>query len=291
MSVLSKASQQSASQMKRRLTPESTPSFLLSSAPPSRIFPITNIAKRSRFFYRREIEKNCSTGVESAESAKNVGSAKNAKNDVKIVPTLGALMVLQGFMLMPAQAANADKTGQRVLMIEMTPALCNIQPTRTRMRQCLEGYSLTVSGLDMGYGEHCGRGSVPRLTPLQLKVVNRIMPDTAVRSQVWQRYGACSPLSAASYFRQITNYAGSLKLPNELNTGNSYTVSKSRFIGQMTRLNKGMSSNSIDLVCQVGKRRQSVLTDIHVCYEGNDFGTCHSKVDSCGSQFIISGGQ
>ena len=115
LSVLSKASQQSASQMKRRLTPESTPSFLLSSAPPSRIFPITNIAKRSRFFYRREIEKNCSTGVESAESAKNVGSAKNAKNDVKIVPTLGALMVLQGFMLMPAQAANADKTGQQGL--------------------------------------------------------------------------------------------------------------------------------------------------------------------------------
>ena len=96
-----------------------------------------------------------------------------------------ALLLLQGVMVLPAQAASAAKTGQRVLMIEMTPALCSLQPTRARMRQCLEGYSLTVSGLDMGYGERCGRGSEPRLTPLQLKVVNRIMPDTTVRTQAW----------------------------------------------------------------------------------------------------------
>ena len=205
--------------------------------------------------------------------------------------SIGALVMLQGIMMMPVHAASAVKSGQRVLMIEMTPALCSIQPTRARMRQCLEGYSLTVSGLDMGYGERCGRGSEPRLTPLQLKVVNRIMPDTTVRSQAWQRYGACSPLSTSSYFRQITNYAGALKLPNELNTGNSYTVSKSRFISQMTQLNSGMSSNSIDLICQAGSRRQSTLTDIHICYEGSEFGTCHNVVNNCGSKFVISGGK
>lgn len=218
-------------------------------------------------------------------------ASKHRVGSIKATMSFGALLLIQGVVLLPAQAANTVKTGQRVLMIEMTPALCNMQPTRSRMRQCLEGYSLTVSGLDMGYGERCGRGSEPRLTPLQLKVVNRIMPDTTVRSQTWQRYGACSPLSASSYFRQITNYAGGLKLPNELNTGNSYTVSKSRFVSQMTRLNSGMSSNSVDLICQEGSRRQSILTDIHVCYEGGDFGTCHDVVDSCGSKFIISGGR
>lgn len=202
-----------------------------------------------------------------------------------------ALLLLQGAMVLPAQAASAAKTGQRVLMIEMTPALCSLQPTRARMRQCLEGYSLTVSGLDMGYGERCGRGSEPRLTPLQLKVVNRIMPDTTVRTQAWQRYGVCSPLSASNYFRQITNYAGDLKLPSELNTGNSYTVLKSRFVGQMTRLNSGMSADSVDLICQAGARRQMVLTDVHVCYEGSAFGTCSNVVDNCGSKFIISGGK
>ncbi|MGM8910022.1 ribonuclease T2 [Psychrobacter sp. 1U1] len=201
------------------------------------------------------------------------------------------LILLQGIFLLPAQAANAIQSNQRVLMIEMTPALCNLQPSRARMRQCLEGYSLTVSGLDMGYGERCGRGSDPRLTPLQLKVVNRIMPDTTVRSQAWQHHGACSPLSASSYFRQITNYAGVLKLPSELNTGNSYTVSKSRFISQMTRLNSGMSSASVDLICQAGNRRQSVLTDIHVCYDGGQFGKCNEVINSCGSNFIISGGK
>ena len=212
-------------------------------------------------------------------------------NNINTTASFGALLLIQGLMLMPAHAASTNKTGQRVLMIEMTPALCSMQPTRARMRQCLEGYSLTVSGLDMGYGERCGRGSEPRLTPLQLKVVNRIMPDTTVRSQTWQRYGACSPLSASSYFRQITNYAGGLKLPNELNTGNSYTVSKSRFISQMTRLNSGMSSSSVDLICQEGSRRQSILTDLHVCYEGSRFDSCQNVVDNCGSQFIISGGR
>lgn len=221
------------------------------------------------------------------------GSLINRHHMGKVNKTtsFGALLIIQGLMLTPAYAASTAKSGQRVLMVEMTPALCSMQPTRARMRQCLEGYSLTVSGLDMGYGERCGRGSEPRLTPLQLKVVNRIMPDTTVRSQTWQRYGACSPLSASSYFRQITNYAGELKLPKELNTGNSYTVSKSRFISQMTRLNSGMSSNSVDLICQEGSRRQSILTDIHVCYEGSSFGTCHNVVDNCGSQFIISGGR
>lgn len=218
-------------------------------------------------------------------------ASQHSIGSIKATMSFGALLLIQGIVFLPAQAASTAKSGQRVLMIEMTPALCSMQPTRARMRQCLEGYSLTVSGLDMGYGERCGRGSEPRLTPLQLKVVNRIMPDTTVRSQVWQRYGACSPLSASSYFRQITNYAGGLKLPNELNTGNSYTVSKSRFISQMTRLNSGMSSNSVDLICQKGSRRQSILTDIHVCYEGSDFGTCHDVVDSCGSRFIISGGR
>lgn len=206
-------------------------------------------------------------------------------------PIIATLLLLQGMMAMPAQAANASKNGQRVLMIEMTPALCNLQPTRSRMRQCLEGYSLTVSGLDMGYGEHCGSGSEPRITPLQLKVVNRIMPDTTVRTQAWQRYGACSPLSSSNYFRQITNYAGALKLPNELNTGNSYTVLKSRFIGQMTSVNSGMTPASVDLICQAGTQRQRILTDVHVCYEGSKFGNCHNVVDNCGSKFVISGGK
>lgn len=199
------------------------------------------------------------------------------------------LMSAAAMMPMGAQAATTIKPGQRVLMIEMTPVLCSVQPSRSRMRQCLEGYSLTVSGLDLGYGDRCGRAADPNLTPLQLKVVNRIMPDTAVRSQVWQRYGACSPLSASNYFRQITNLAGQLKLPNEMNTGNSYTVPKSRFISQMTRLNSGMTPASLDLICVKGNRRQVMLAEIHVCYEGNQFGRCSNIVDNCGKNFIISG--
>lgn len=212
--------------------------------------------------------------------------------NTRLALTASTVLLLQGIVLLPAQAANPVRAGQQVLMIEMTPALCSLQPSRARMRQCLEGYSLTVSGLDLGYGERCGRGSEPRLTPLQLKVVNRIMPDTTVRSQAWQRYGACSPLSSSSYFRLIVNHSGQLKLPNELNTGNSYTVSKSRFVGQMARLNNGMTPASIDLICQKdSRRRQSILTDVHVCYEGGQYANCSNVVNNCGKNFIISGGR
>lgn len=203
--------------------------------------------------------------------------------------TKSSLAGLLSLAIMPAQAASVTNTGQRVLMIEMTPALCNLQPTRSRMRQCLEGYSLTVSGLNLGYSSRCGRASEPNLTPLQLKVVNRIMPDTTVRSQVWQRYGACSPLSANGYFRQIVTLASELKLPSELNSGNSYTVSKSRFLRQMTRLNSGMTNSNIDLICKYANRRQSILTDVHVCYKGNQFDSCSVPLNNCGKNFIILG--
>ncbi len=230
------------------------------------------------------------TGYQSVKQVRLFLSLRSIKSDRSVL-SISSLTGLLLFAIMPAQAASVSNMGQRVLMIEMTPALCNLQPSRARMRQCLEGYSLTVSGLNLGYGSRCGRGSEPDLTPLQLKVVNRIMPDTTVRSQAWQRYGACSPLSANSYFRQIITLAGELKLPSELNTGNSYTVSKSRFVGQMTRLNSGMSSSSIDLICQDANRRQSILTDVHICYEGNQFGRCSNPIDNCGKNFIISGGR
>lgn len=191
----------------------------------------------------------------------------------------------------PANAAQGVKVGQRILMIEMTPALCSIYPSRARMRQCLEGYSLTVSGLDLGYGSSCGRGGYPDLTPLQLRVVNRVMPDASVRNQAWRQYGACSPMRASFYFRQIVTHASHLQLPTELNTGNSYTVSKTRFLQQLVKLNSGMSATGVDLICQNSSRNQSILTEIHICYEGTSFGRCPNRVDNCSSNFIISGGR
>lgn len=117
------------------------------------------------------------------------------------------------------------------------------------------------------------------------------MPDSTYRTAAWRRYGACSNYNASDYFRQIVNHAGSLKLPRELNTGNSYTVSKARFLRQMTDLNSGLNNADIDLICQDGQRRQSVLTQIHICYSGADFGRCPAVTDNCGANFIISGGK
>ena len=59
--------------------------------------------------------------------------------DSRTLYSLVGFILMPSMAFLPAHAASAVKSGQRVLMIEMTPALCSMQPTRARMRQCLEG--------------------------------------------------------------------------------------------------------------------------------------------------------
>lgn len=205
---------------------------------------------------------------------------------------VAVVVVLAGLSPSATYAASGVKPGQRILLVEMTPAICELNASRSRTRQCLEGYALTVAGLDLGYGNDCrARNSIPDISPLQLRIVNRVMPDNVYRTQAWQRYGACSPMNANAYFRSIIDHAAALRLPQELNTGNSYTVTKSRFISQLTHLNPKLSEPAIDLICQDGNRSQPILTEIHICYQGTQFAACPYKSDSCESNFILLGGR
>ena len=91
-----------------------------------------------------------------------------------------------GLMVMysPAHAESNSSRGGDILHVQMTPAICALDPNRKKQRKCLEGYALTVAGLvpeTMRAG--CETNSSAILPPLQAKVVARIIPDEASRIQ------------------------------------------------------------------------------------------------------------
>lgn len=184
---------------------------------------------------------------------------------------------------------NAKPTYQsrnHALVLEMTPAMCLFYPSRMQMRQCQEGYRVTVETLDLGYD--CMSSTTPVLSPVQEKVVRRIMPDDTFIRQAWRRYGVCSPYSASEYFRLVTRYTSELKLPTELTQVGQYRVDKNAFSEKFKRLNPGIGIKRIYFSCQQAQQ-QSILTKIEICYANNNRNNCPQIADTCQDQMTIWG--
>ena len=58
---------------------------------------------------------------------------------------------------------------------------------------------------------NCSTDSSATLSPLQAKVVARVMPDNNARVQLWKSVGGCVPMNASQYFRTVINFAERLK--------------------------------------------------------------------------------
>nr|WP_171253877.1 ribonuclease I [Acinetobacter venetianus] len=188
-------------------------------------------------------------------------------------------------------ADNADIAGY-VMHIQMTPAVCSFDSTRQKQRKCLEGYSLTISSLlpEVPVGRECETKSSAKLSPLQAKVVARVMPDENARVQLWQGVGGCVPMNASQYFRKIINFAERLKVPSDLTSPNTIDVQKENLRQQFTKLNPSLPPNGIRFTCQ-SSRFESVLTEIRVCYQKNgQYKQCSSHiVTGCPNDFTIKG--
>ncbi len=80
-----------------------------------------------------------------------------------------------------------------VMQVQLTPAVCALDSSKQKQRKCLEGYSLTISGLLPETTErNCTTNSSASLTPLQAKVVARVMPEENARIQLWRSVGDVS---------------------------------------------------------------------------------------------------
>ena len=195
-------------------------------------------------------------------------------------------------LAMSVHAGNDQDVIGYVMHIQMTPAVCALDSSKQKQRKCLEGYSLTISGLapELSKNHDCQTDSSAKLSPIQAKVVARVMPDENARTQLWQNVGGCVPMNASQYFRTIINFAGQLKIPADLTNANTVDVQQDALKQQFVKLNPSLSPNSLRFTCQAS-RLDSVLTEIRVCYQKNGrYKQCASHiVSSCPSEMTIKG--
>lgn len=221
------------------------------------------------------------------------------KHLVKILLTLLAYTVLLGFILFPAllsaaaHAANVQPA-TFTMVVNMAPATCTLDPSRTKLRQCQEGFSLTISRLTPELATKmdpvkCQAPSAD-LPPLQKRVVERVMPDEQLRQQEWQRVGGCTGMTPVIYYRTIAKFAGKLRVPPELNPEKSIVVQRDALSSQLIRLNPGLTESAMQLRCTSSSRFQlPLLTEIRVCYTPQgDFAACpESPKFNCPASMIV----
>lgn len=195
------------------------------------------------------------------------------------------------FVLSVSHTHAAANLQGYVMQVQMSPAICALDRSSAKQRKCLEGYSLTIAGLmPETTTSNCTTQSSPVLSPLQAKVVVRVMPEDAARFQLWRNIGGCVPMNASQYFRTIINLAEKLKIPSELTVYEDRNIQQNYLKAQFLKLNPGMPNNAIHFSCQNIKARP-VLTEVKVCYKPNgEYKQCPSQVVSnCPATFDIKG--
>lgn len=228
----------------------------------------------------------------SAAQSLGVSVRQSRRRLLSPVQLSPALLLLATFA---STAAHAEAPTSYTLVIHLTPALCATHPELRRLRQCQEGFSLTVSQLQPEPPPQSEQGCAQepaRLSPLQARVVERIMPDEQLRDEAWRTSGSCTGMSANTYFRTITNYAGRLKVPPEFNADQAVVMRKEQLLRQLVDLNAGLKHNSLQLRCvKTPKFRQPMLTEIRVCYTPTGgYAECPAAVASnCPERFVVHG--
>ena len=178
-----------------------------------------------------------------------------------------------------------------VMQVQMTPAVCSLDQTKKKQRMCLEGYSLTITGLiPETTKQQCSTTSSPNLSPLQDKVVARVMPDEGARNRLWSGVGGCTGFTASQYFREIINKAGKLEIPSDLTGVENKSVQLNTLKNQFAKLNPTMHKDSIRFNCQ-SSGKTVLLTGIQICYKVNGlYKQCSNQVVSnCPNSFFIKG--
>lgn len=196
----------------------------------------------------------------------------------------------------PAMSAEQVRPQRYTLVIHMSPAMCAMDPSRKNLRQCQEGFSLTIASLKPELPSHvlanCSSQAPAVLNPLQARVVDRVMPDERLRQEDWQQNGGCTGMTVSTYFRTIANYAGRLRVPPEFNASREVTMQRSQLVRQLQLLNNHLPADGVQFRCaQTARFGTPVLTEMRVCYSSNgQYVSCPASVRSnCPSTFMVQG--
>ncbi|CAM4199726.1 ribonuclease I [Acinetobacter pragensis] len=203
---------------------------------------------------------------------------------------LALLLAGAGYGVSPAVLAAPAVHGY-MMNVQLVPAACSLDPQRNKKRKCLEGYSLNITGLfPETNSQDCFTSSAVKLSPIQAKVVARVMPDENARNALWHEVGGCVPMNASQYFRTIINYAEKLKIPEELTSQETRQMQSAALRSKMLRLNSGLPANGVQFSCQPSYAG-NILTDIKICYRSNGgYMQCSGIVSgNCPASFTIKG--
>lgn len=209
-----------------------------------------------------------------------------------LVGAVGCCIALQPACV---QAEPIQPSGY-TLVVTLTPAICALNPALQRLRQCQEGFSLTVASLQpqLKNGktiENCSQQPAD-LPPLQERIVERVMPDEQLRNRDWQRTGSCTGMSARNYFRTIAAFAGRLRVPPEFNAEQEVLIDRNQLVGRLVDLNPGLRSDGLQLRCADHESfNNPILTEMRVCYSvRGQYASCPASVQSnCPARFIVHG--
>lgn len=180
-----------------------------------------------------------------------------------------------------------------VLDVELSSATCRLNTHLKKSRQCLDGYAMSVVGLLPEGVKHksCETAHLFNLTPIQRRLLMRIMPDEHAQMRLWKSIGGCVEMNAPQYFRTMLQLADRLNMPAELSSNQTIHVHRDRLQQRFLQLNRDMPMQAIHLSCHAA-RGQAVLTQIQVCYKQNgQYQACDVEKarSSCPSQFQILG--
>ena len=180
-----------------------------------------------------------------------------------------------------------------LLKINLVPALCRIDDSFRNSRQCMEGYALTVTGLlpEGVNTRKCATSSNANLSPVQNRLLTRIMPDENDRVRLWRAVGGCVGTTANQYFRSMINNAEHLKVPPEVTPPNSVRVNRMALKARFVDLNPGLTVDGINFNCMPDRNNTMLLTHINVCYLPNGrFRACSgARVVTCPNTVTIQG--
>ena len=204
---------------------------------------------------------------------------------------VGAFAFMGFFALIIPVKTLATPVKGYVMQVQLTPAVCTLDASKKKTRRCLEGYSLTINGLlPETNSKNCSTNSSAILSPLQAKVVARVMPEDTARMQLWRSVGGCIPKNASQYFRSIINLAERLKIPADITSMETKVIQNAQLRSQFLKLNPSLPSNGIRFTCQ-NSATETFLTEIQVCYKVNgQYKQCSNHVVSnCPATFSIKG--
>lgn len=238
------------------------------------------------------IQSLCSAKTQSYSPQPNQFSKKSLLSHMMLSLIVGTFCGL--FSITVYAEDSATPPSSFTLIIRMTPAACALDPSLQKLRQCQDGFTLTISSLQAERAsgkrlENCSRGQT-NLSPLQERVVERVMPDKQLRDEDWQRNGSCTGMTPNVYFRTIATYAQRLKIPSELASPRDTVLTKSHIISKLQQLNPGLTEKSLLLRCTVEPGRDlPVLTELRSCYNTQgQYDSCPANLKSnCPSSVVI----